>query len=98
MPWRVVRFCMEDRAHLVHALEDADHDLFEELRALREERGPTEVVELEHVRPALGRRGDGLRRLALRETSRVERGAGTGERRGRDLKRSPPARMSERDG
>ena len=72
MPRRVVRLGAEDRPDLVHALEDPDHDLLEELRALREVRGTTEVVELEHVRAALGRGRDDLWRLDLRETARVE--------------------------
>src|SRR2546428_13814381 len=97
MSLRVVRFRAEDRADLVHALEDADHDLLVELRALRQERGATEVVDREHVRAALRRRRDDLRRLDLREAVRVERRAVAGERRGGDLEARAPARMTERD-
>src|SRR5436189_232129 len=45
VPSRLVRLRAPDLAGLVDALEDADHRLLVELRALREERRPAEVVE-----------------------------------------------------
>src|SRR5207249_5290271 len=68
-------FRAEDRPDLVDALEDSDHHLLVELRALREERRPTEVVDREDVGATLRRRCDDLRRLDLREAACVERGA-----------------------
>ena len=76
---RVVRLGAEDRADLEDALEDADHDLLVELRALRQVGRPAEVVDGEDVGPALGGRGDELRRLDLDEAQR--RAAWRGSRR-----------------
>jgi hypothetical protein len=98
VPRRVVRLGAEYRSHLVDTFEDADHRLLGELRALRQVSRPAEVVELEHVRAALGRRRDDLRRLDLDETEPVERGAVAGHRSGGDLERGPLPRMAKRDG
>lgn len=57
------------RPNLEHALEYADHHLLVELRALGEVGRPAEVVEREHVRSALGCRGNDLGRLDLREAA-----------------------------
>ena len=72
MPSGLVRLGAEHGPDLVDPLEDADHRLLEELRALREERLAPEVVDGEHVRAALGRGGDDLRCLDLDEASLVE--------------------------
>ena len=67
VPHGVVRLGAEDRADLVDPLEDADQLLLVELRALGEVRRPAEVVDLEDVGAALGRRLDELGRLDLGE-------------------------------
>jgi hypothetical protein len=67
----VVRLGAEDRADLVDAFKDADHDLLVELWALGQEGGAAEVVELEDVGPALRGRGDDLGRLHFGEVAGV---------------------------
>ncbi len=50
---RRVRLGAEDGRDLENTLEDADHDLLVELRALRETGTPVEIVHGEEVRAAL---------------------------------------------
>ena len=66
----VVRLGAEHRPDLVDALEDADQLLLVELRALGEVRRPAEVVDLEDVGAALGRRLDELGGVDLGEAVR----------------------------
>jgi hypothetical protein len=60
VPRRVVRLGAEHRADLEDALEDAHQHLLVELRALREVRGATEVVNAENVGAAFGGSGHEL--------------------------------------
>ena len=76
----VVRLGPEHRPDLVDALEDADHHLLVELRALGQVRRAAEVVEREDVGAALGRRADDLRGVDLDEAARVERRTEPGDR------------------
>src|SRR6266849_5606990 len=68
----VMRLGAEDRADLEDTLEDTDHDLLVELRALRQVCRSPKVVELEDVGTALGSRGDNLWRLYLGEATSGE--------------------------
>ena len=68
----VVRLGAEHRAHLVHALEHADHDLLVELRRLRQVGLLAEVVHAEDVGPALARRRQQFGRLDLGEALAVQ--------------------------
>ena len=79
----VVRLGAEHRADLEDALEDADHRLLVELRALRQVGGLAEVVEGEDVRAALGGRADDLRRLDLHEAESLQSSTETRHRGGR---------------
>ena len=72
VPHRVVRLGAEHRPDLVDPLEDPDQHLLVELRALGEVRLAAEVVDLEDVGAALGRRLDQLGRGDLGEAARVE--------------------------
>jgi hypothetical protein len=65
MPRRVVRLGAKDRCHLVHALEDADHDLLVELWALRQVGLLPQVVDAEDVGAPLRVSPDELRSLDL---------------------------------
>ena len=94
VPTRLVRLGAPDLPGLVDPLEDADHRLLVELRALCEERRPAEVVEPEDIRAALGRGADDLRRRDLREAERVERAAKAGDRSRQNLELRPLARMA----
>ena len=85
VPDRVVRLGPEHRADLVDPLEDADHLLLVELRALGEVRGPAEVVDGEDVGARLGGRLDELRRRDLGEAQVVERRAEPAQRRSGQL-------------
>jgi hypothetical protein len=93
-----VRLGAEGRPDLVDPLEDADHRLLVELRALREVRRAPEVVQREDVRAALGRGGDDLGRLDLGEAEAVEGGAEAADRGGGDPEAVAHARVAERDG
>jgi hypothetical protein len=97
MPGRVVGLGAEHGTRLVHALEHADHRLLVELGALGQERGAPEVVELEHVRAALGRRCDDLGCLDLGEPELIQRGAKARDGRGRELEGGATARVSQRE-
>ncbi len=94
----VVRLGTEHRSDLVHALEDANHDLLVELRALSEIRGAAEVVEAEDVRTALGRGLDDLGGLDLDELAGIEGGAEAGDCGGRDAEDALAPRVAQRDG
>ena len=96
VPDGVVRLGPEHRADLVDPLEDADHLLLVELRALREVRRPAEVVDLEDVGPGLGRRLHELGRLDLGEPGRVERVAEPAQRGRGQLPHAPSARGAAR--
>jgi hypothetical protein len=97
MARRVVRLGAEDRSRLVDALEDADHRLLVELRALRQIRGSTEVVDGEDVGAALGRGGDDLRGLDLGEAQPVERVPKACNRGGSEAEDRLLARMAQRE-
>ena len=73
MPVRVRVLSAEDGADLEDALHvRRDAHLLCELRALREARGPAEVVDLEHGCPGFCRRALELGRMDLRKSSLVE--------------------------
>src|SRR5260370_6682889 len=71
----VSRIGAEDRADLEDTLEDTDHNLLVELRALCQVCRSPKVVEFEDVGAALGSRGDNLWRLYLGEATSGKRGA-----------------------
>jgi len=98
VPSGLVRLGAEDGPGLVDALEDADHRLLVELRALREECVAAEVVDAEEVRAALGREGDDLRRLNLGEAEPVERVPERGDRARGEPEAVAHRRVAERDG
>ena len=93
----VVRLGAEDRADLVDALEDADHDLLVELRALRQIGLPLEVLHGEDVRAALGRRGDQLRGLDFGEPQAVQRRPVAGHDARRQTEQRALLRMAQTD-
>ena len=80
VPDRVVRLGPEHRPDLVDPLEDPDQHLLVELRALGEVRRPAEVVDLEDVGAALGRRLHELGRADLGEARRRRGCRGTPRR------------------
>src|SRR5207237_943783 len=73
----VVRFRAKDRAHLEDTLKDTDHCLLVKLRALRQERWPSKVVQLENVRAALSSCRHDLWRLYLGKSALNQRTAHT---------------------
>src|SRR5688572_21296848 len=72
MAWRVMRLGAEYRRDLEDTLEDTNHDLLVELRALREVAGLPEVVQTETVGATLGGGGDDLGREDLRKAFRTQ--------------------------
>ena len=97
VPYRVVRLGPEHRPDLVHPLEDPDHHLLVELRALRQVRRAAEVVHREDVRTGLGRRAHDLRGVDLGEPEPVERPPEPGDGRGREPENLAAARMAQRE-
>ena len=96
---RVVRLSTEDRGHLVDALEDADHDLLVELRALRQVGALAEVVDGKDVGPALGGGGNKLGRLDFGKAAPVQRLAEGRHHGGGEAKDCPALRVAvDRDG
>jgi hypothetical protein len=85
VPDSVVRLRSEHRPDLVDPLEDADHLLLVELRALGQVGRAPEVVDGEHVGARLGGRLDELRRGDLGEVQVVERRAEATQRGGGQL-------------
>ena len=85
----VVRLGPKDRPDLVDPFEDADQLLLEELRRLGEVGGPPEVVDLEDVRPRLGRGLDDLGGVDLGEPGVVEGRAEAAQGRGGELPSRP---------
>ncbi len=92
-----MRFGPEHRPDLVDPLEDPDQHLLEELRALGQVRRPAEVVDLEDVGAALGRRLHELGRGHLGEPAGVEGVAEPLEAGGRELPLGPLERVPPGD-
>ena len=92
----VVRLGAEDGADLEDALEDADHDLLVELRALGQVGGLAEVVEGEGGGAELGGRADDLRCLDLGEAELAEPAPEPGHRGRLEREVGAPAGVAER--
>src|SRR2546423_1239168 len=71
----IVRLRAKDRANFKDTLKDAHHGLFIKLRALRQERWPPKVVQLEDVSAAFSSRRHDLRCLYLGKSACAERTA-----------------------
>src|SRR4051812_27989448 len=98
MTWRIVWLGAKDRPDLEDTFEDADHDLFIELWALRQIRWSSEVIDAKDIRTALGRRRDNLGCLNLDKVQRTQRPAEPGYGRCAHPKQCAVARMPQRYG
>src|SRR5437879_1116702 len=98
MPRCVVRLRPKGWRDLEDPLEDSDHRLLVELRALCKVCSPPEIVDAEHVGATLGRRANDLRRKDLGEALVAQYAPKTCNGRGRQSEERALSGMSEPNG